>query len=84
MKISSLEAAAIAYGIAVVACFGPASVEEDALEAAERIECDARPQEIRSHCRFFARNEMRPVIKAMMWPFWLSHRIAANTAKEQP
>lgn len=79
MKPAHVQAALIGYAVAGLICFGPAAVEEDALEVAKKAECEADRAEVYVHtCKSWARNEFRPLLKAMAWPLWLSYRTAAR------
>jgi hypothetical protein len=79
MKMKHIQFAVIGYAIAGLICFGPAAVEEDALEAVKKAECEAHRAEVYVYtCKFWARNEFRPLVKSMFWPLWLSYRAAAT------
>jgi hypothetical protein len=64
--------AAAAYALAVVVCFGPATVESERAQQEHKAECAKTPQQ---PCTW------GPMLsdglpKAIFWPFWLSYKLA--------
>ena len=59
------------YGIGVIGCFGPATVESERAMNEHAATCTPRPS-----CEYFGPSISDGIFKAMFWPMWLSYQAA--------
>lgn len=70
-RIDWFWAAVVIYGLGVIVCFGPATVESEIAKREHSETCIPKP-----NCVYFGPTKIDGVLKAMFWPMWLSYHVA--------